>query len=178
MKYFVQVLFLIIIDGISFLVETKAGVVLQNDFAKLVRCDESFIKFTSFKFYKKSRTFAALNVTYTTFQDITSDEHVRLKVSAWQLRGNEFKKTVVDFSMGICTLYKANKFGALSLIKDSNLTGCPFPKDVYYINDMAPTSDVLPPFFPEGKWMLQLNFFNNGKVITEVQWMMTILKQL
>ncbi|XP_068906952.1 uncharacterized protein, partial [Tenebrio molitor] len=156
----------------------QANIIVKNDFAKLVEYDDSYLKVTSFKFYKKSRTKAALNVTYTTLYDIVSDEDMRISVAALQFRGNEYKRTVIDFSIGICSIYRANKFDALNLIKDSNLKGCPFPKGPYYINDIAPTADFIPPFFPEGKWLLDMTFIHADKIVTRVHWMLSIMKKI
>ncbi|XP_015834989.2 uncharacterized protein LOC107397835 [Tribolium castaneum] len=156
----------------------QATIILKNEFAKLVEHDNSYIRINSFKFYKKSRTLAALNVTYTTLEDINSDEDIKITVAALQFKGTEYKKTVIDFAIGICTVYRANKFDSLNLIKDSNLKECPFPKGDYYINDLAPTADMLPPFFPEGKWMLDIAFTHKSRAVARVHWMLQIMKKI
>lgn len=60
----------------------QAATVLKNEFAKLIEHDDTYIHITSFKFYKKSRTLAALNVTYTTLEDINSDEDIKVQLAS------------------------------------------------------------------------------------------------
>lgn len=100
----------------------------------------------------------------------------QLKVSALQWKNNEYKKTVVDFNLGLCSLMKNMYLNMSMIVPHSNITKCPIPKAVYYVNDISPPVDFLPPHFPEGKWMFDITLNRYDKKVVHFHWMSSITR--
>ncbi|KAF5287171.1 hypothetical protein FQR65_LT12300 [Abscondita terminalis] len=109
----------------------------------------------SFDYKKYNRTTKAVNITCFTRVDLTMTNTLGFAQS-YRRYGNEFKEFPARLSFKLCLAVQNNVAG-IATSTTTNFS-CPIKKNVRYtIHNWIPDVSRLPPFIPDGEYMLHVN---------------------
>lgn len=95
-----------------------------------------------------------------------------MRVQAYRFSGNVYRLFApLKLNINACDALQKNSFGLGDLRnKYGNLTNCPIKPGVMAIHDYVLDEDKMPPYIPEGKYRLALDFFSDTTPLGAISW--------
>ncbi|KAF2894133.1 hypothetical protein ILUMI_12041 [Ignelater luminosus] len=84
----------------------------------------------------------------------------RIILQAYTFLSNEYQLFPIRFSVTFCDSLKSNDFGLREIVQPGNFHGCPLKKGIVNIYNWKPDPSKFPPFIPNGKYRLDLQFLH------------------
>ncbi|KAF2886782.1 hypothetical protein ILUMI_19392, partial [Ignelater luminosus] len=81
-------------------------------------------------------------------------------LQAYTFLSNEYRLFPVHFSVRFCDSLESNDFGLREIVQPGNFDGCPVKKGIVNIYNWKPDPSKFPPFIPNGKYRLDLQFLH------------------
>ncbi|KAF5287167.1 hypothetical protein FQR65_LT12296 [Abscondita terminalis] len=151
----------------------------QNDYdIKNIRLDSLSYNKEIFEellivYRKHNRSAMAMNVSILTRVDLTNN-NVHETAQVYRRYGNEYKYFPVRLTYKWCTILEENVLGINTNPSWGKLS-CPVKKNVRQsMYNWTPDISRLPPFVPDGDYMLKVNSTNQKQYLYEIQYFATV----
>ncbi|KAF5306581.1 hypothetical protein FQR65_LT07308 [Abscondita terminalis] len=141
-----------------------------------VSYNKEFLQEFSVIYRKYNRTTKAINITILSKVDLIS-RYIIENVEVFKRYGNEFKMTAMKLSYKWCNLYNYNIAG-LSTSSDCGRIACPIRKNIRQMMcNWIPDFSRLPPFIPDGEYLLVNNVSYRNQYLLEFNYFVTVYRK-
>ncbi|XP_074038013.1 uncharacterized protein [Leptinotarsa decemlineata] len=149
----------------------------NNEYARGISGNTSYLKLNYFTFDKYNRTMKAANVEFDFLGETVDKNNNAIDVIFHFsiFKSNQYRKTPIAFPAKLCDILGTEQFDIPNITKNSTLRNCPVRKGHHYMYNVMLTSNGWPKSLPAGRFLLDVKFMYKNVMIIQIEWFLEII---
>ncbi|KAK9751531.1 Protein of unknown function (DUF1091) [Popillia japonica] len=137
------------------------------EYVKVAYVNPKYFQYYSLENVKPNRTYRAISGQTALLRDLGNT--LKINIRGYKIVDNIPKVPIMQFDVLVCESFQKNILG-LDVIrtKSTNITKCPIKKGFYFVQNFNVLAQHLPPFIPQGHYMLNLSLFEEKSLMAQV----------